>query len=194
MQTTIGVILRRRNFGGVRRTSDNGRIVSLLHRRSPSLLILSLIVPSLGNLSILRQVGANRLSYQILAFSSLSPRRFRRHYVHTNTLTCISGAGSLDRLRGTIRTIVTNCACFTQLPSTSLGGIRRDRTCVVSSLSGHRLAVYRRLTHKLDGGTVTRIVRLDRGAIDACGAQLVSGLQIDSTIRLHRFTGHGRLV
>lgn len=203
VHTTLGVILNTLGsthgqaiFRAVVRTTSKVRNLRVVHRRTPALIILSLGVPKLDKLSFLDHLRHRQVSAQTIIFATGRPQFCVRHYAQTKTVNFIRGAGSLRRLYGTIRTLLDNCACFPQLRADAIGldDIRVSRRRVVSALSSHRLDVFRMLTRNVAGRRVTRHLRLDRGAIDACGAQLVVGLGIRSLIRLESFTGHGRLV
>lgn len=172
------------NFRIITRTNSNTDTVSLTGELSVSIVLLSLGVGNVDNLSALGTLHESNIATRVvvLAMSSTSDSIFT--LVSTNTSNCLLGSDSPRMLLRTVHTKTGNDGIFDRHIGRCLHRHRvfNTRRSPFDILARHRLSILRRLTRKLSGGRVTSILGVSRRAMGMRVHGLLHGLGIHSHI------------
>lgn len=113
--------LQRTNFRIIT-THSNSRSLDLTHRRQPSILVLSIVVPKRSNFRIMSALHNRKLGTPILFLATHSTATSGMQNLAINNSSCIAGPFDLSRIRTHIHTLLhqDNTKAIAQ-PSTAVG-------------------------------------------------------------------------
>lgn len=184
------------------RNSSKTRTVSLIRRCGPSIIVVSVGVPGIGNIRTAHRLVRGRPSSGIVVLSVRSSRGCIARTLGANTDNCLLGRVSTSTLIRTMGIITSKKSCLR--PGIARGLIGRchhlstmktkdDKNCSsrvrvhhpLRLLAHHRYRMLRLLTSKGDGHKVNRTLCVDRGAI---------GGRIDGVLRGVGMGSHARTI
>lgn len=189
----------RPSFTVINRTDSKQRNLRRTTVLNPSIILVSIKVPKVSNVTTARSLGTTDPGLQIIVLASRASSARIVTTLSDKTSTCYVGNASMRTLTGTVHTTTTKTACLS--PHVTRAIIRGltatqpgTRPLNSNLLSNQRLRILRLVMRKLDGARVNRQLCLDPGAIGACIGKVVGGLIIDSHIRTTITTIHQKLI
>jgi two-component system response regulator EvgA len=194
VRAAVKIVLEKEGFKRIIEASSGNEVMAIIRDRSPDLVVLDLVMPTMDGLDVLGRIRASGMSCRVLVFTSQDPVYFQERCMRAGAMAYVAKTNELGQLSKAVQAVMAGYSYFAHLPVVTLNNVQSSEKQQIDKLSDRELTILQYLARGSSNKAIAEQMCLSHKTVSTYKTRLVEKLGVASAVHLRDFAKRNHLI